>query len=54
MIVHEFMGYIREKYPEITTINREEDMGIDGLRRSKLSYYPLALNLKYDARLKEA
>ena len=36
----EFARYIRAKHPAIRFLNREEDMGLEGLRRAKESYYP--------------
>lgn len=45
--------YIREKYPEVKFLNREEDMGIEGLRRAKESYHPHHRVVKYWAHLLE-
>lgn len=36
----EFAKYIRSKYPNIKFLNREDDVGALGLRKSKLSYNP--------------
>ena len=41
-----FAQHLPERF---TLINREEDMGIDGLRQSKLSYHPAFLQHKYTA-----
>lgn len=39
-INHRFARYLREKYPAVHYLDREEDMGIEGLRRAKESYHP--------------
>ena len=36
----EFARYLRLRHPDIRYLNREEDMGLEGLRKAKLSYHP--------------
>lgn len=48
-----FAGYLMDKYPHLQYLNREDDLGIEGLRKSKLAYNPVMLIEKHWACLKE-
>ena len=49
MVCREFVRMLMKKYPDLRYINREDDMGIEPLRRSKQSYKPEYLLKKYTA-----
>ena len=49
MINREFAAFIQTNYPQQIYVNREEDMGFEGLRKAKLSYHPYMMEEKYFA-----
>ena len=49
VVNQEFARYLRLKYPQIAYLDREDDMGLEGLRKAKLSYNPHHMVEKFHA-----
>ena len=50
MVCRELTRMLTVKHPSLRYMNREDDMGLESLQRSKLSYKPEYLLTKYSAR----
>ena len=49
MVAREFARQLNANHPQLRYLNREEDMGIENLRKAKESWYPLYLLEKFIA-----
>lgn len=53
MINRTFARYIRDQYPQVQYLDREDDLGLPGLRKAKESYHPDRMVEQYSCVLKE-
>lgn len=50
MVNREYVRMMLKRHPDLVYINREEDLGLENLRKAKLSYQPVQLLKRYNAR----
>lgn len=50
-VAHLFARHLKEQYPQLQWLNREEDCGDEGLRRAKESWHPAKVLRKFDVYL---
>ena len=43
-------SFVQREWSHVTFVNREQDLGLEGLRKSKMSYNPIRLVEKYEIR----
>lgn len=43
--------FAQHNFEGVSFVNREEDLGLEGLRKAKLSYNPIELTVKYSAKV---
>ena len=48
-VARSFAQHLMQVHPGLTHLNREDDMGLPGLRRAKQSYYPDCMAEKFSA-----